>query len=228
MGLVAGVPLVHCHVTHVSFPAAASPALTRALFAAHTASAWAGAAHRPLARAVAVVSAALASGAPGSSGGEGLARLLAGAAGALGVGLRELAAALDPRLLRLKRLALALGGSLDYSRLHSPASWPPGARGEWAHAVATALSPGALLAALGRLEDALRADDLAAAACYAGGEGGGGARPLPDAWLPPWFLQCVPSAAAAAAVPTLPALALRLHALQRALAPLSLVKAFPA
>ena len=219
MGLVSGVPLVHCHVTHTSFPAAASPALTRALLAAHTARAWAAAAHAPLTRALAVVTAAAASGGVAEGG---LGAFAAGCAAALGCGAQELRAALDPRLFRLKRLALALGTNLDFSRLRSPAHWPPTARGEWAHAVLTAPSAGALLSALGKLEDALRADDLAAASEQ------GGARPLPDAWLPPWFLQGVPSIAAAQAVPTLAALALRLHALQRALAPLSLVKVYPA
>jgi hypothetical protein len=43
-----------------------------------------------------------------------------------------------------------------------------------------------------------------------------------EPWLPPWFLECVPSISAASAVPTCAALALRLHALQRALLPNSI------
>jgi len=151
---------------------------------------------------------------------------LAGVAGALGCDVKALGDALDPRLLRLKRLAQAIGSNLDFTRLFNPASWPPSARGEWGHAVLTAATVPALLDALGRLEDALRADDLARAAYIL--EIPAAYRALPDCWLPPWFLQCVPSIAAAKAVPTLAACALRLHALQRALAPCSLLKVYPA
>jgi hypothetical protein len=42
-------------------------------------------------------------------------------------------------------------------------------------------------------------------------------RAPPDAWLPLWYLATVPSAAAAAGVPTLAAATLRVHALHRAL-----------
>ena len=214
----------HCHVTHVSCPASpAARGAAAAAFAAHAAAAWEAAAPKPVVRAVALITASLcANGADASAPrlrGEPLRALVAAASHALGAPLDALAEALDPRLLRLKRLALAIAAAADFARLKNPAHWPPPARARWAHAVASAHSAAELLRALGVLEGALRADDV-----YAAGAAGGGAyahKPLLDAWLPPWFLQCVPSVGAALAAPTLAAVALRLHALQRALAPCS-------
>ena len=94
MGLVAGVPLLHCHVTHVSFPVpVASPALTRALFEAHSLRAWAAASHSPLQRALAVVTAALATGEVQQQ--AHLVGFLAGVAGALGCDVKALGDALE-------------------------------------------------------------------------------------------------------------------------------------
>jgi hypothetical protein len=147
-----------------------------------------------------------------------LAGLIAGVAKATGAPLEEVVAALDPRLLRLKRLALAIAQNVDFSRLHKHSSWPPTARAQWAHTLLTSTSLASLLSTLGVFEKALRADDLAAA--------GGTFFPLPSAFLPPWYHICVPSITAALAVPTVAAITLRLQALQRALAPCSLSKVF--
>ena len=217
-GPVGSLLLQHCHVTHVSFPVSSTRGLSGPAFAAHTAAAWEAAATRPVARAVAVLTAAqCAAEAPLPQ--SAVRALVAAAAASLGAPLDALAEALDPRLLRLKRLSLAIAGAVDFSRLRCPAHWPPSARAQWAHAVTSAHSAAELLTALGALEAALRADDVYAAAAANGGQHVH--RPLLDAWLPPWYLQCVPSAGAALAVPTLAAVALRLHALQRALAPCS-------
>jgi hypothetical protein len=226
-GALGALTLVHCHITHVSFPVSSSRAVSGPAFAAHTAGAWEAARGRPVVRALAVVTAAQA-GVGGPLPAPALRALVAAAAATYGAPLDALAEALDPRLLRLKRFALAIGGALDFLRLRNPAHWPPAARAQWAHAVASSLNAGELLRAMGVLEGALRADDIAGAAAAVGPLLQH--KPLLDAWLPPWYLQCVPSTAAAAAVPTIAAVALRLHALQRALAPCSheQVKVYPA
>jgi len=221
-GLVSGVTLLHCHITHVSFPAPSGPAgaLAAAAFAAHTQSAWAAAASKPLTRALAVLTAAAASADTDASCCWDIGEVLGTLCASMGVPLEDLTTALDPRLLRLKRLALAIASNSDFSRLYNPAHWPPPARAHWTHTVLTATSTSGLLLALETLESALRADDIAAA--------GGSLNPPPNAWLPSWYLLCVPSTTAALSVPTISACTLRLLALQRALSVFALHRVSPA
>ena len=211
-GYVRGVALAHDPISHISYPLGAGAlAAARAAFATTVSESWAAA--PAVARAIAIVC----SENPAPKTIASASALIARACAATATPPASLAAALDPRLRRLKRTALSIANNVDWAKLHSPCSWTPAARAAWTHSVVSSLSLSSLLASLGTLEAALRADDKAAAAATVTPH-----RAPSDAWLPTWYLQTVPSAAAAAAAPTLAALALRLHALQRATAPKSL------
>jgi hypothetical protein len=239
---------VHCFLCHLSFTVSDSAAAQQAsagAFKRHVSACWAAHAAQPSTRALAVVCARAAAGggaAPAAVVSEAVAAAVAAGPGGPPAAVsasrvaEDLAAALDPRLLRLKRLLLSLAASVDWSKhLRQTSSWPPAARVQWARDLSTARSVGQLIDAMGTFETALRHDDGQPSSSFSvlalgmtekeqtdwWGEAASAAllssASPSEAWLPPWYLESVPSIGSGKAVPTYSAAALRVHALAAAL-----------
>lgn len=244
--VVGNVTTVHCHICHVSFPVGPAPALARPAFINHVRTCWAAHASQPVSLAIASICGGLAASAaaavdgsvassspsssPAADGSVDLPALIAAACASTSASASDVAAAFDPRLLQLKRVLIAVSTAVNWTKLRYPAVWPPGARATWAHRVMTAHSLQQMLECLGSLESALRADDLspygACAPIWRTEPDGTSIRVVPrrpampsEAWIPAWYLECLPSIAAGRAVVTYPAVMLRLHALTKALRP---------
>ena len=222
--------VAHCVICHGDFVVGAALTLeaSRSAFVQHARSCWEAHSASPEVLAIAGLCAGAGTCVGADSGPA--TRSVGAVVTALGACPSALTAALDPRLLRLKRALIATAGAVDWRQLRSPASWPPGARAAWALETLRARSFRELLErGFARLEAALRADDaqpatdapqtlLVAVKSQRGSASQSFARSsapasATEAWLSPQFIEGTPTAAAAAAVPTAAALALRLRCL---------------
>jgi hypothetical protein len=250
---------LHCFVCHMSFPVgSALREAARALFVSHVRSCWAASACIPVRRAVAVACATAAAAPPAQqrnlSANNITGPMLRAAVDSSGASFADVASALDPVLLQLKRQAICLAEAVDWSRLRFPAVWPPSSRSEWGRAVLSAYDGGELNRLLHVLARVLQADDTAAghaAIATAPAVSRDGARKrtqaeiavlvaeatTPDVtanpgslkwrWVPQWFLDQTPNPEAAVGVRTAAAAAWTLRSLGAVLRPNLIPRAAP-